>query len=128
MQRKIVLLAAALCGMAGAMQAHAQNAPAMVSQTAKGKVLTDAHGMTLYVFDKDMAGKSMCNGPCIHNWPALHATAMDKPSGDWTIITRDDGAMQWAYKGKPLYTWIKDKHAGDMTGDGVNHVWHVATP
>jgi predicted lipoprotein with Yx(FWY)xxD motif len=45
------------------------------------------------------------------------------------MIKRDDGAMQWAYKGKPLYTWTKDSKAGDITGDGFNNgVWHIAQP
>jgi predicted lipoprotein with Yx(FWY)xxD motif len=84
--------------------------------------------MTLYTFDKDSGGKSACNGPCAANWPPLMAGADAKPSGDWSVVTRDDGGKQWAYKGKPLYTWINDKAAGDKTGDGVNNVWHVAKP
>jgi len=32
------------------------------------------------------------------------ATATSKPMGDYTIIARDDGSKQWAYKGRPLYT------------------------
>lgn len=43
-------------------------------------------------------------------------------------ITRDDGAKQWAYKGKPLYLWTKDTKPGDKTGDGVNGVWKIAKP
>jgi predicted lipoprotein with Yx(FWY)xxD motif len=43
-------------------------------------------------------------------------------------VTRDDGSKQWAYKGKPLYTWVKDAKPGDVTGDGVNSVWHIAQP
>ena len=51
------------------------------------------------------------------------------PSGDgYSLIQRDDGAQQVAYKGKPLYYWIKDAKPGDKTGDGVNNVWRVATP
>ncbi|MGH8849358.1 MAG: COG4315 family predicted lipoprotein, partial [Casimicrobiaceae bacterium] len=38
---------------------------------------------------------------------------------------RDDGSKQWAYDGKPLYHWSKDKKPGDMTGDGFNGVWHA---
>ena len=93
-------------------------------------VLTNADGMTLYVFDKDAAGsgKSACNGDCATNWPPLMATASDKASGDYSIITRDDGSRQWAYKGKPLYRWIKDQKPGDTTGDGVKNVWHAAKP
>jgi len=56
------------------------------------------------------------------------ARAEDKASGDWTVITRDDGSRQWAYKGKPLYFWAKDAKPGDRTGDGINQVWHTAKP
>jgi len=93
-------------------------------------VLTNPAGMTLYVFDKDAAGsgKSACNGDCAQKWPPLAAAASDKASGDYTIVTRDDGTRQWAYKGKPLYLWFKDQKPGDMTGDGVNNVWHAAKP
>jgi predicted lipoprotein with Yx(FWY)xxD motif len=49
-----------------------------------------------------------------------------KAMGEWTIVVRDDGGKQWAYKGKPLYTWSKDAKPGDKTGDGFNSVWHVA--
>jgi predicted lipoprotein with Yx(FWY)xxD motif len=93
-------------------------------------VLTGANGMTLYTFDKDAAGsgKSACNGPCTNNWPPLAADASAMATGEYTIITRDDGAKQWAYKGKPLYFWMKDKNPGDKTGDGFNGVWHAAKP
>jgi predicted lipoprotein with Yx(FWY)xxD motif len=99
------------------------------TKTAAG-VLTNAAGMTLYTFDKDEAGKgkSACNGPCAANWPPLMAAADAKPSGDYTIVTRDDGGKQWALKGKPLYLWAKDQKPGDKTGDGVNNVWHAAKP
>ncbi|MEO8023297.1 hypothetical protein [Polaromonas sp.] len=105
---------------------------AMSSQPTKvaDGVLVGPNGMTLYTFDRDMtgSGKSVCNGPCATNWPPLMAAEMDKPSGDYTVITRDDGKKQWAMKGKPLYYWIKDTKAGDKTGDGVQNVWHVVKP
>ncbi|MEE1922205.1 hypothetical protein V0R50_01350 [Pseudomonas sp. 148P] len=94
----------------------------------KGGMLVDHAGMTLYTFDKDSGGKSMCNGDCATNWPPLAAKAGDKAEGKWTQIKRDDGSMQWAYDGKPLYTFVKDKKAGDMTGDGMKDVWHAAKP
>jgi predicted lipoprotein with Yx(FWY)xxD motif len=56
------------------------------------------------------------------------AKAGDTGTGDYTIITRDDGSKQWAYKGKPLYLWSKDQKPGDTTGDGVGKVWHTAKP
>lgn len=103
--------------------------PAAIADTAKGKTLVDAKGMTLYTFDRDAGGKSACNGPCAGNWPPLMAGADAKDMGAWSVVTRDDGAKQWAYKGKPLYTWVKDTKAGDITGDGfLNGAWHVAQP
>jgi predicted lipoprotein with Yx(FWY)xxD motif len=93
-------------------------------------VLTGPNAMTLYTFDRDVAGsgKSVCNGPCATNWPPLLASDADKAKGDYTVITRDDGKKQWAFKGKPLYHWIKDSKPGDKTGDGVNNVWRTAQP
>jgi predicted lipoprotein with Yx(FWY)xxD motif len=128
---RTALVAMALStGTLTATSAFAQAvAPAKTADTAKGKALVDAKGMTLYVFDKDAGGKSVCNGQCATNWPPLVAAADAKASTDWSVISRDDGAKQWAYKGKPLYTWAKDTKPGDITGEGVaNNTWHIATP
>ncbi|MGE0497943.1 MAG: hypothetical protein AB7I35_00120 [Ramlibacter sp.] len=116
----IALLSATLLGACASMT----DAPVKVADG----VLTGANGMTLYTFDKDPAGKSVCNGPCATNWPPLMASASDKPSGNYTVIARDDGKQQWAFKGKPLYYWIKDTKPGDKTGDGFNKVWQAARP
>lgn len=72
--------------------AFAQMAPTKTGASAKGKVLTNDNGMTLYVFGKDAGGKSACNGPCAGNWPPLKASANAKPMGDYSLITRDDGS------------------------------------
>jgi predicted lipoprotein with Yx(FWY)xxD motif len=45
------------------------------------------------------------------------AAAGATASGDWTIVTRNDGSKMWAFKGHPLYTFLDDKAAGDVTGD-----------
>jgi predicted lipoprotein with Yx(FWY)xxD motif len=113
----IVALIAGLLVTAGAWAQDAK---------MKGGVLVNSAGMTLYVFDKDVWGKSACNGPCAAIWPPMIVgTSKAVASGDWQIITRDDGNKQWAYKGRPLYTWSKDTKPGDMTGDGFNGAWHV---
>ncbi|CRI59749.1 hypothetical protein CCOS191_5213 [Pseudomonas sp. CCOS 191] len=89
----------------------------------------DHDGMTLYTYDDDASGKSTCNGKCAENWPPLMVKQSDEaPKDKWTHVTRDDGSMQWAYDGKPLYTFVKDKKAGDTTGDGIKDVWHIAKP
>lgn len=123
-------ISSALIGLlaAGALGSSAMVFAAEPAMTTDG-MLTDHRSMTLYTFDKDMsAGKSACNDQCATNWPPLTASSGDKAMGDWTIIKRDDGASQWVYKGKPLYTFKNDKAAGDKNGDGKGDVWHVAKP
>jgi predicted lipoprotein with Yx(FWY)xxD motif len=83
--------------------------------------------MALYTYDNDREpNASSCTGNCLNNWPALKAAATDTPTGDWTIVTRDDGTKQWAYKGKPLYYFAQDKTPDDKIGDGRGGVWHIA--
>jgi predicted lipoprotein with Yx(FWY)xxD motif len=121
--RSLSLFAAALVLAACASMG---GAPTKVSDG----VLANEAGMTLYTFDNDPAGggKSVCNGPCATNWPPLLAAEGASASGDYSIVTRDDGKKQWAYKGKPLYLWVQDKKPGDRTGDGFRNVWRVAKP
>ena len=89
-------------------------------------VLTDANGMTLYTFDKDVpgSGKSACSGPCAALWPAVPATAASY-SAPYSVITRDDGAKQLAWNGKPLYLFVQDTKPGERKGDNFKNVWHV---
>lgn len=95
-------------------------------KTAKGDVLADAKGMTLYTFDKDKSGMSACYDECARKWPPLAAAKGAKEHGEFTLVKRKDGTMQWAHKGMPLYLWQNDKKTGDVTGDGVGGVWHLA--
>lgn len=106
---KALLLAAALALPSMAFAAG----PGMM----KDGMMTDEKGMTLYTFDKDSGGKSMCNDDCAKYWPPMMAPTGAKAEGKWTVIKRDDGKMQWAYDGKPLYYYEDDKKPGDMTGD-----------
>lgn len=95
-------------------------------ETAKGEVLTNAKGMTLYTFDKDAKDTSNCYDECAQKWPPLTAAADTAADGKYTQVARKDGSKQWAYDGRPLYLWQNDKKPGDVTGDGVGGIWHVA--
>ena len=88
--------------------------------TTMNGALADASGKALYTFDKDATpGKSVCNGQCAQYWPPLAAAADAKATADWTVITRDDGSKQWAYKGKPVYGYLPDTAHEAGTGEKV---------
>ncbi|MER8975771.1 MULTISPECIES: hypothetical protein [unclassified Mesorhizobium] len=114
--------AALLLGTAASFAAEAWKE----AEVGGTKIYTDASGMTLYTYDKDEAGKSNCYDKCAANWPPLKADANAKAEGEWTIVDRTDGTGMWANEGKPLYTFLKDKKAGDVTGEGVGGFWHIA--
>lgn len=120
------LVTAASLLLAGLSPASAQ--PATTAKSSLGGILAGDSGMTLYTFDKDSDGASACYDKCAANWPPLAASDGDKAEGDYSVVARKDGVKQWAYKGKPLYFFAKDKKAGDVTGENVNDVWHVARP
>jgi predicted lipoprotein with Yx(FWY)xxD motif len=121
--KRIALGLAALAMTSGVALA---DDPAKVMDSASGKIWTDANGMALYTFDKDAAGVTNCYEDCAKNWPPLMAAADAKPMGEWTVVERKDGTKMWAYEGHPLYTFIGDKAAGEVAGDGKGEVWHVA--
>ena len=109
--------------------AAAETGPEGVSfqQRGHGWLLVDGKGMSLYTFVRDVEpGKSNCNGPCAEQWPPLAASATDPANGDWTVLAREDGTHQWAYRNKPLYAYARDVSPGDSYGDGVNEQWFSA--
>ena len=128
------LAVAGALGLAG-IGAHAatgvQAAPSVVS-TASAHILVDARGMTLYLFSPDKHNKSVCTGQCAAFWPpAVVSSGVAVPAtmpgikGTFSTTTRAGGVKQLTYDGAPLYTWIKDKKPGDMTGQGVEGIWWV---
>ena len=131
MKLRTLLLATAAAGLLSTSFAMAEDylGGAVKSTEIGGKeVLTDAKGMTLYIWDKDAVGVSNCYDQCAVNWPPLLVPASTEVSGDWTLVDRKDNADMKivAYKGWPLYLWIKDTKPGDTTGDGVGGTWHTA--
>lgn len=122
--RKQMITAAFVALTLSAGIALAQAMPAEVKMTDGG--LTDASGKALYTYDNDtMKGMSHCVGACAAAWPPLVAPGDAKASGDWTIVMREDGKHQWAYKNKPLYYFARDK-AGQPPAGGAIANWKIA--
>ncbi|GIP40811.1 hypothetical protein J31TS4_40910 [Paenibacillus sp. J31TS4] len=102
---------------------------AIGNKTGLGNHLTDANGRTLYYFDKDTPGISVCSGKCLENWPVFYAEGIQAPTGtkqeDFGVLVRSDGTKQTTFKGYPLYYFVHDLKRGDTNGQDVNKVWFV---
>ena len=94
-----------------------------------GNFLVDSKGMTLYYFTKDVINKSTAVGPVLAAWPLFNPATFSVPpslnTADFGTITREDGLKTAAYKGWPLYYYVKDAAPGDVLGEGVGGVWFV---
>jgi predicted lipoprotein with Yx(FWY)xxD motif len=126
----LLLSAAAFIALsAGSVFAEEFLGGAVKTMDIGGKqVLVGANDMTLYTFDKDEQGvKTNCYDKCAENWPPLLVPAGTAVEGDFTLMDRTDTEEKIvAYKGWPLYFWVKDEKPGDTTGDMVGEVWHTA--
>ena len=94
-----------------------------------GKFLVDGNGMTLYTYTKDEDGKSNCFGSCATSWPPLISEIEDTDDnleGVVGVTVRSEGVYQVCFNGAPLYYYSGDKSPGDVKGQGVGGVWHVA--
>lgn len=128
--RTLTALAAGLGLAAFAYAANAQTkgelaAPAGSTATIGGQSVP-AGGRALYTYDKDTSGSSNCVGECLAAWAPVMPPAGASDSGSWTIITRSDGKKQWAYKGRPVYAFFRDK--ADGVAGGANRIpgWNLA--
>ena len=99
-----------------------------IRQMPDDNVFANAKGMTLYTTSQDRTNESTCYDECAKNRPPVIASQGAVAEGDFSLIKRNDGAIQWAFKDKPLYTWVNDREPGDMTGDGIGGVWRVSKP
>jgi predicted lipoprotein with Yx(FWY)xxD motif len=97
----------------------------IVQENNNGRQLALANGFTVYSFDGDTPNKSNCNEHCALQWkPILAPEIGSLDRKDWSVVERTSGERQWAYRGKPLYTF---------TGDGGPHIqdgldvkgWHT---
>ena len=83
--------------------------------------------LPLYVYEKDSPGKSNCLESCAQAWPPLEAGDSAGPVGDWTVLPRNDGSRQWAYKNQPVYLRFDDS-ATDPQGYEPPKGWRFLAP
>jgi predicted lipoprotein with Yx(FWY)xxD motif len=104
-----------------------------VQKTGLGRVLVDGRGRTLYLFEADEFGLSVCNGKCARFWPPLLTAGVPRAGGGAVAALlgttrRRDGRLQATYQGYPLYRFLKDTRPGQANGQGVDAFggeWYV---
>jgi predicted lipoprotein with Yx(FWY)xxD motif len=129
MRFTLAVLVMLLAGQASVQAAEANTAPAEVTlrEQGHGWILANPAGMTLYTYADDQKfADSSCDDKCAVTWPPLIATSHVEPTGDWTLVSRTNGTRQWAFRGKPLYTYSRDILPSDMNGDELLQKWYVA--
>jgi len=106
------------------------SAASSLVKTAPAEILVNGQGMTLYVYAPDKKNESVCYGTCAKFWPPLLVpSGMDLPapmtglSLPFSQAKRSNQTQQLAFGGAPLYTFLNDKKAGDINGQGVQNIW-----
>ena len=112
------LVAGALCSIALALPT--ETVPAQV----RAGVLVDPSGYMLYTYEHDPPGQSRCVGFCSVEFPPLRALPEAREACGFTLLGRDDGTRQWAYRGKALYRYRRDR-VGDLLHDDRGSSWHI---
>jgi len=133
----LVLIAAVASVTAVSASATATSSAAVSSRTTSlGRIVVNASGRTLYLFEKDKNGKSACNGSCAAYWPPL--LTRGKPVAGvgvkaklLGVTVRKNGTRQVTYAGHPLYRYVADSKPGQTTGEGLTLFgggWDVLAP
>lgn len=95
-----------------------------IEQSRLGAVLAGHDGRTLYVAMHDDGDNQLpCTESCARHWHAYLLDGEDAAPTPFAEIRREDGSRQWSDGQRPLYQWIGDEDAGDVTGDGVDGLW-----
>ncbi|MBD24176.1 MAG: hypothetical protein CMG46_04135 [Candidatus Marinimicrobia bacterium] len=100
----------------GKAQGYALDKDAAARLVRERIAYTDISGMTLYFNDFDSDKVIFCVDECAIKWPPAAAPTYAKPFGDWSVVDRPNGSKQWAFKGKPLYTYSEDIGVGAIAG------------
>jgi predicted lipoprotein with Yx(FWY)xxD motif len=109
-----------LSGGAAAAAGNREGAKISLKHTSHGKVLVGVNGHSLYTFSSDTKNHSHCTGTCAAHWiPAMTGGKPKAGSGVSATHLGKTSKGQATYYGHPLYTYVKDKKAGQTKGEGA---------
>lgn len=88
-----------------------------------GRMIVNEERFSVYSYDGDEPNKSNCYDSCLTNWSPVLASVSAVAQGKWTVVERSPGVRQWAFMGKPLYTYKLDTLGVSRIGSDVPG-WH----
>jgi predicted lipoprotein with Yx(FWY)xxD motif len=99
-------------------------------KTKLGKVIATRSGKTLYLYTPDAKNKSNCYGSCSSVWPPMMAKGKLRAgkgvkSALLKTTLRKNGKRQVTYNGHPLYQYVGDSNAGQVSGEGYQGIWYA---
>lgn len=94
-----------------------------VSSTELGRHLLTSGNFSVYASDRDGPNKSNCDAACTRTWAPVVAAIAAQPVGEWTTFERSPGIWQWAFRKKPLYTYVLDRETRSLDGSDIPG-WH----
>jgi len=119
----LTLLGVAVANASGAPLVLGGRTVTLKTITISGvTVLTDANGLTLYLFAPDTPTTSKCTGSCTAYWPPVIGVPRAGPGVTGTLgtVSRGGRTVQATYDGHPLYTYIGDNRPGEANGNKVD--------
>jgi predicted lipoprotein with Yx(FWY)xxD motif len=101
-----------------------------------GRLLTDGHGRTLYLFEADKPNVSKLSAAGLSIWPPFAAAGKPQArigalAGKIGTITGANGKPQVTYNRHPLYYYVGDTKPGQTSGQALNQFgaeWYVLAP
>jgi predicted lipoprotein with Yx(FWY)xxD motif len=95
-----------------------------VRSTINGRMLLTDKRYSVYASDADEPNKSNCvTDSCLERWQPILAPESAQPQGEWSIVQRAPGVRQWAFRKKPLYTYVRDTRFQSQEGSDEPG-WH----
>jgi predicted lipoprotein with Yx(FWY)xxD motif len=102
--------------------------------TGIGTLLVDSERRTLYVTTEDGPEQSQCTDECTDTW-IPYVVETDDPivatNVDGSLVStfeREDGSLQVAMDGHPLYRYAGDEEPTDTNGQEVGGIWFIIGP
>jgi predicted lipoprotein with Yx(FWY)xxD motif len=122
-------------GEAG-LRVPARRAQIVAKGSDFGRVLFDANGQVVYIFENDRTKQTACtSADCVKAWPPV--LTREPPAAGAGVdkrllgtIRRPDGKLQVTYNGRPLY-FYEHEAPGEIKCHNVDlhgGLWWVVTP